>query len=156
MREVRGLKRARALDIERLAIYDFFAANPFLLFARETTAGTRLTLAGFNSRSLGYQSSFHRFATRRGRLRADLSRLVALGLVETLVQDGKIAFAVNEPGLELADKFASLYSQSYRESAATIATELNKLSDKRLRDNVGEWLQAKAFLIDLFDARRAE
>jgi hypothetical protein len=69
MREVRGLKRARALDIERLAIYDFFAANPFLLFARETTAGTRLHVAEQRfvaRRALLSWIRCHRFLDPRG------------------------------------------------------------------------------------------
>lgn len=153
--EVGKLRRPRPLDIERLGLYDFFAANPFLMVESETQAGTRLALAGFDSRALGYQSAFHRFATRRERMRFDLSRLAALGMVETVVQDGRIAFEVSTRGAALADEFASLYAQSYRQSAEVVVTELNKLSDTRLRGSAGKWLQAESFLIDLYDEGRA-
>jgi hypothetical protein len=149
--EVAGLKRPQPLDIDRLGIYDFFAANPFLIFPADSPAGLRLTLAGFNSRSLGYQSSFHRFATRRERLRADLARLVGLNLVQSVVAKGRVAFVVSESGVETSERFVGLYAQGYREAAAAIATALNRLSDTKLRAQVGDWLQAESFLIDLFD-----
>jgi hypothetical protein len=149
--EVGKVKKPRALDIERLGFYDFFAANPFLMVDAESPAGTRLALAGFNSRTLGYQSAAHLFATRRERIRFDLSRLVGLAMVETVIQEGKIAFAVSERGVGLADTFASLYAQSYRESAALVAGAFNKLSDSKLRVEAGNWLRAESFLIDLVD-----
>ena len=141
-----------ALDIERLGFYDFFAANPFLVVPDDERARTRLFLSGFDSRTLGYQSSFHRFATRRQRMRFDLSQLVGYGLVAAEVQDGKVAFALTDHGRDVATSFTSLYAQAYRESSQFIITTLNKLSDQRLHRQAGDWLQSNAFLIDLFDA----
>jgi hypothetical protein len=153
--EVAVLKSPKPLDVERLGIYDFFAASPFLIFPESTRQGLELTLSGFESHALGYQSSFHRFTTRRERMRADISRLVALGLVTVEARDGKVAFAIAEPGSEYAQQFCGLYAQMYRKGASLVAKQLNKLSDSRLRVSVGEWLQAEPFLIDLFDEVRA-
>jgi hypothetical protein len=112
-----------------------------------------LVLAGFNARSLGYQSAFHRFATRRQRMRFDLSRLVAYGLVAATAPGGKVVFAPTEQGVQVAGSFKSLHAQSYRESAQHVISRLNKLSDQRLHRQAGVWLQAESFLIDLFDDR---
>jgi hypothetical protein len=155
MDEVHRTEKPKPLDIERLGFYDFFAANPFLVVPSDEGAGTRLILAGFDSRTLGYQSSFHRFATRRQRMRFDLSRLVAYGLVEASAPGGKVVFTVTSSGASLCESLTSLYALAYRESAQVIITRLNKLSDRRLHDQAGNWLQAKAFLIDLFDTARS-
>lgn len=153
--EVANVRSPKPLDVERLGIYDFFAASPFLIFPQSSRQGVELTLSGFESHALGYQSSFHRFATRRERMRSDISRLVALGLVAVEARDGKVAFAISPTGSEHAQRFSGLYAQAYRRGASAIAKELNKLSDSRLRNKVGEWLQAEPFLIDLFDEVRA-
>jgi hypothetical protein len=152
LRAVDESKKARPVDIERLGFYDFFAANPFLVFESDSRVRRKLELAGFDSRSLSYQSSGHRFATRRGRMQHDLSRLVAYGLVGAGAVGGRLAFDLTDNGRERADSFTALYARAYRRSAELIVAKLNPLSDRRLHEKASEWLEARSFLIDLYDA----
>ena len=68
---VATLELKKPLDIERLGFYDFFVANPFLAVGDDEAARREVALAGFSSYDLSYQSSGHRFANRRARLRND-------------------------------------------------------------------------------------
>jgi hypothetical protein len=151
LRAVDLSKRPQPLDIERLGFYDFFAASPFLIFEDDARARRELELAGFDSRSLSYQSSGHRFATRRGRMQHDLSRLVAYGFVRAGAAGGRLAFDLTDAGRERADAFTALYARAYRRSADLVVKALNRLSDRRLHQQAAEWLEAKPFLIDLYD-----
>jgi hypothetical protein len=144
-------KQHRPLDIERLGFYDFFAANPFLVFQDDDRAKRELELAGFDSRSLSYQSSGHRFVTRRARMQHDLSRLVAYGLVGAGAVGGRLAFDLTDQGRDTANAFTALYARAYRRSAEIVVAKLNPLSDRRLHEQASEWLEAKSFLIDLYD-----
>src|SRR5215471_8213685 len=74
-----SLPLRKPVDIERLGLYDFFAANPFLVIGEDDPMRQEVSLNGFSSYDLSYQSSGHRFASRRKRLRHDLAMLVAYG-----------------------------------------------------------------------------
>jgi hypothetical protein len=125
-------KAARPLDLERLGYYDFFAANPFLVFGGDDER-RELVLAGFDSRNLSYQSSAQRFTNRRSRLQYDLALLVAYGLVRPEVVAKRVAYGLTDDGAKFADRFESLYARSYRKSAQMIVARLNRLTDARLR-----------------------
>jgi len=148
----RGTKLKKALDVERLGYYDFFAANPFALFAREEREGKEIVLAGFSSHDLSYQSSGHRFVTRRGRLQADLAYLVARALVEAAADSEarRVVYQLTEKGLDAAHRFVSIYAQSYRASVGHVLKRLDRLSDSALVREVRTRLEATGQLIDLY------
>jgi len=138
-------------SIDRLAYYEFFADNPFIVIegdkARDRSDRATVELAGFSSIQLGYASSGHRFLSRRRRLQHDVARLVALG-VATL---GSAGYLITDRGAELAGQFRSIYADSYRQSAEIILRRLAPLSGKRLEAKAEEWLGHSWLLIDLLD-----
>jgi len=144
-------KPIKPIDIERLAFYDFFAANPFLIIDGDDPERRDVLLAGFNANSLSYNSSAQRFTNRRGRLQHDLTLLIAYALVEANNVSGRIAYAITERGSALARDLRALYAASYRDSASIVIRRLNKLSDKKLREEARRWLRAEGFLIDIYD-----
>lgn len=144
------LPEVRPADIERISLYDFFADNPFLVFARGTVEHQTLLLAGFDAKNLSYQSSAQRYSSRRERLQSDLARLVAFALVEHATEDRRITYRLTEAGHGLSKGLQSLYANSYRESVRLIGRELNRYSDMSLRHRSRDWLQADELLIDLF------
>lgn len=151
-----SLNLKKPLDIERLSYYDFFAANPFALFASDQEAAKAILLAGFSSDDLSYQSSGHLFVTRRGRLQADLAFLVARALVSTSVGERRVVYSLTEQGSELAPQFASLYAQAYRTSSRHVLRHLDRLSDAALTKEARTRLEATAQLIDLYGIRSGE
>jgi len=148
---VPGLPSPKPMDVERISFYDFFADNPFLVFGRDTDQHQVLVLAGFDSRSLSYQSSAQRFSSRRERLQHDLATLLAYGLVSAEAEARRVAYRLTAPGHERASALRSLYAQAYRKSAELIIRELNRMSDRALQQRTREWLQADELLIDLFE-----
>lgn len=148
---VPGLPSPKPMDIERISFYDFFADNPFLVFGRDTDQHETLVLAGFDSRSLSYQSSAQRFSSRRERLQHDLAALLAYGLVSARAEARRVAYGLTESGRQRARELRSLYAQAYRRSADLVIRELNRLSDRALQQRTRVWLQADDLLIDLFE-----
>jgi hypothetical protein len=146
----------KAMDIERLSYYDFFTANPFALFSAQEDAAKAILLAGFTSNDLSYQSSGHRFVTRRGRLQADLAFLVARALVNPTVGDRRVVYALTDQGTQLAQEFVSLYSHAYRASAGHVLRFLDRLSDSALVREARTRLEATAQLIDLYGVEPQE
>ena len=63
----------------------------------------------------------------------------------------RVAYGVTERGSAIAKELRALYAVSYRESASIVIRRLNKLSDKRLREEARRWLRAEGFLIDIYD-----
>ena len=108
-------------------------------------------MAGFNSNSLSYNSSAQRFTNRRARLQHDLTLLIAYALVEAENVQGRIAYTVTERGSALTRDLRALYAAAYRDSASIVIRRLNKLSDKKLREEARRWLRAEGFLIDIYD-----
>lgn len=141
----------KPLDIERLAFYDFFAANPFLIFGEKDPDRRDVLLAGFNANSLSYNSSAQRFTNRRARLQHDLTLLIAYALAQAENLQGRIAYTVTERGSSTARDLRTLYAAAYRDSAAIVIRRLSKLSDKKLREEARRWLRAEGFLIDIYD-----
>lgn len=138
-------------SIDRLAYYEFFADNPFIVIdgdkARDRAERATVELAGFNRIQLGYASFGQRFLSRRRRLQHDVTRLVALGLA-TLGPDG---YVITDRGEELAGAFRSIYADSYRQSAEIILRRLVPLSGAAIERKVEEWLGHSWLLIDLLD-----
>lgn len=138
-------------SIDRLAYYEFFADNPFIVIdgdrPRDRADRATVELAGFSRIQLGYASSGQRFLSRRRRLQHDLARLVAFGLV-TLNGSG---YTVTEQGESLSGNFRSIYSDSYRASAEIILRRLVGLSGKAMDAKAEEWLGHSWLLVDLLD-----
>ena len=150
------LELKKPLDIERLGFYDFFSANPFLVVAEDEDARRKVTLAGFSSYDLSYQSSGHRFANRRARLRNDLAMLIAYGAATATVEGQRVVYRITDRGQALAGKLASLYADAYRQSAQIVLSRLDSLSDTRLRESAKGWLNDERLLIDLYDVEGEE
>jgi hypothetical protein len=151
-----GLPSPKPMDVERISLYDFFADNPFLIFARGTAEHEALVLVGFDSRNLSYQSSAQRFSSRRERLQHDLAALIAYGLALAATQARRVVYSLTDAGREHAASLHSLYAQSYRTSAEHVGRALNRLSDRALQHQTREWLRADELLIDLFEPIRPE
>lgn len=151
-----GLNLKKPLDVERLSYYDFFAANPFALFSSDETAAKEILLAGFTSNDLSYQSSGHRFVTRRGRLQSDIVFLVARALVSVTVDEHRVVYGLTQQGATTASGFASLYAHAYRTSALHVLTRLDRLSDAALIKEARARLEATGQLIDLYGSEAGE
>jgi hypothetical protein len=133
------------IDRERLGIYDFLAANP-LLVAREEGDPDRFTLrlAGFDDRALGYASPAQRYVTRARQLPADLARLASYGLVSVTVA-GRIRSRLTDRGHDMAAQFTAMYARSYTAAAGIVVRRLRRLSGRKLRENLRDWLTVKAW-----------
>ena len=143
------------LDVERIGYYDFFSANPFLVFGGDKERKRELVLAGLESKSLSYQSSAQRFSNRRARLQHDLALLVAYDLVHPRVHARYVSYGLTDEGRGFATKFGSLYARAYSKSASLIVRHLSKFSDTKIRDEATRWLKAAAFMVDLYDIEGA-
>lgn len=143
------------LDVERIGYYDFFSANPFLVFDSDQEQRRELVLAGLDSKSLSYQSSAQRFSNRRARLQHDIALLVAYGLMHARVHAKSVSYKLTDEGREFACKFGSLYARAYRKSADLVVHHLSRFSDTKIRNEATRWLKAAAFMIDLFDIEEA-
>lgn len=150
------LSLKKPLDIERLGFYDFFSANPFLVVGDDDQAWRGLALTGFSSYDLSYQSSGHRFANRRARLRNDLAMLIAYGAAAATVEGNRVVYRITARGRELVGELKSLYADAYRLSAELVIGRLDRLADKRLREDAKRWLNDERLLIDLYDSAEIE
>lgn len=139
------------LDMERMGYYDFFADNPFLMAVGDDATQRRLSLLGFSSQTLSYQSSAQKFSNRRARLQYDLTRLVAWSLLFPEVEAGKVVYRLSDAGVTAAQRLASLHARSYRQSAQVTIGRLRRLSDTALREQARRWLRAETLIIDLYD-----
>lgn len=137
------------LELDRLGVVDFLAANPFLIVSETESIFDRLRLAGFGSHSLTYAAPGHRFATRRARLQHDIALLVAYGLTLTRVGGGKRYYELTDSGLNLAASLISTYADAYRQSATEVLGRIRRLSDRALRENLREWLKSDPVLYEL-------
>ena len=139
----------RGLHVERLSYYDFFSANPFVIFGPDDVLErSRLHLAGFDERQLSYASAGSRFANRRQRLQHDLSLVVAYGLL-TISATGLV---ITEAGREVAVGLRSIYADQYRESVRVIHARFKRLSDPQLARSARDWLKTPALVLDLYGA----
>jgi hypothetical protein len=140
------------LDLERLSVIEFLAANPFLVVGDDRQERTALRLAGFGEHSLSYAAPGQRFATRRERIVSDVAYLVSFGLAHVVVADQKRVIRATAFGVEMASRLTSVYADGYRESVRRVAPRISKLSDKAMQERLTDWLRADPVLFDLVDA----
>lgn len=140
------------LDLERLSVTEFLAANPFLVIGDDKQERTALKLAGFGEHSLTYAAPGQRFATRRERVMSDVTYLASFGLVTVVIADQKRIVRATPFGLQVADQLTSVYADGYRASVRRVAPRIAKLSDKALQDQLSRWLRADPVLFDLIDS----
>ena len=128
------------IDAERLGIYDFLAMHPLLLARREDDPD-RLTLrlAGFDDRAVAYASPAQRFVSTQLRLARDLADLVGQGLV-SVTAAGRIRYRLTPDGVSMARQFTAMYSQSYVTAARIVIRRTRRLSGRKLREGLREWL----------------
>jgi hypothetical protein len=132
------------IDLERLGMYDFLAAHPLLLArAEDDPDRAALLLAGFDDRALAYASPAQRFVDAQLGLRADVARLVGYGLA-AVTTDGRIRFRVTDSGHVLAGRFTAMYARAYTAAARIVVRRLRRLSGRKLRHSMREWLTVKA------------
>lgn len=144
--------KTEGVNIERIAYYDFFSAQPFLVFGKdETDTKLELLFQGFESTTIGYISSSQRFTNRREKLKHYLAELLTRDLITVNNIDGQLLYSITIKGKEIVSKFKSLYTTAYKKSAAIIIDKLSKMSDKKLTENARVWLKAEPFVIDLYD-----
>jgi hypothetical protein len=140
------------INIERVGYYDFFSAQPFLVFVKEENdAKLELLFHGFESTTIGYISSSQRFTNRREKLKHYLAALLMRDLITVNNVDGQFLYSITGTGKNVASQFKSLYTKAYRMSAGIIINKLSKMSEKKLAENAREWLRAEPFIIDLYD-----
>ena len=145
-------------NLDRVAYFDFFAANPFVVLDGESSekdARDRLTLrlAGFTDRQLNYGAIGHRFTTRRERIQYDLALLVARGLAQVLPD----RYAITSGGADFAQALATVYADAYRTAAGIVFKRFGNLSETRLRAKAERLLGAPWLLIDFMaDVDRAD
>ena len=147
-----GSERKRPLTLDRLAIYEFFSAHPFLIFDTATSIGRALVRAGLEPRSLTYASAPDRLANRRQRVQADVTDLVARNLINVVVRDGRLALELSDEGESTAERLGSLHAQAVRESAKEVIAKLDRLADRTLRSRATTWTQHNALMIDILEA----
>lgn len=138
-----------SLDLHRLGVSDFAASNPLLIFDPSDLAYRRLRLAGFTDHPLSNAAPGQRYAIRRERLVADLTRLVSVGLIRMAAVDARRVFQITDRGVESAERLISVYADAYRASARLMLARISRLSDPRLQAELAKWLRADPVMFDL-------
>jgi hypothetical protein len=144
--------RKHPLTLDRIAIYDFFSAHPFLVFGTETAIGRSLVRAGLEPRSLTYASAPDRLANRRQRVQADVSDLIARRLIDMEALNGRLAIRLPGPGKKIASELHSFHANAIRRSASHVIAKLDKLADRTLQSQARDWTQHNALMIDVLEA----
>ena len=142
----------KGINIERIGYYDFFSAQPFLIFG-EDDKETRLDLIyyGFESKTISYGSSSQRFENRREKLKQYLAGLIVRDLITIENIDGELVYSITETGKIVANMFNTFYDAAYQKSARLVIEKLKNLSNKKISMNAREWLKAEPFIIDLYN-----
>lgn len=140
---------AKLTSLDRLAYFDFFAANPFVVLDGESPqrdARDRLTLrlAGFADRQLNYGTVGHRFTTRRKRIQYDFALLLSRGLAQV----SSDRYAITDSGKQFANALETVYADAYRTAATIVLKRLGSLSETRLRTKAEKLLGTSWLLID--------
>jgi hypothetical protein len=146
----------RRLDLERLAIIEFLAANPFLVIDADSFEAEHLRLRGFGRHSIAYASPGQRFVSRRQRVMADVAQLVALGLASLNANNGRRVVDLTQLGHVTEGRLNSVYADAYRASSRTMVPLVTKLTDAALYKRLEEWLRSDPVLFDLLDVSSAE
>ncbi|WP_432841144.1 hypothetical protein [Dactylosporangium sp. CA-092794] len=148
--EVSAFRRARILlvlavaeegvDAERLGIYEFLAGHPLLLArAEDDPDRTALRLAGFDERTVAYDSPAQRFVTAQLHLSRDLTALVTQGLVRVSAA-GRVTYRLTDEGVDIASRFTAMYAQTYITAVRIVIRRLRRLSGRKLREGLRQWL----------------
>lgn len=140
--------QSAALSIRRASICDFFAASPHLVYGGDQRWKI-LRLRGFASFPLSDASPGHRFATRRELLTFDLSQLIARELITVSVGTGERKVSATNEGLTIAAMLTSTYADAYRESAAMLIRDVERLSETKLDSSVSAWLKVRPEMFEL-------
>jgi len=140
-----------SLNIDRIAYYDFFASQPFLIFNDDEKTKIELLYSGFEPSTIGYISSSQRFTTRREMSKFYLAGLLMRNLIQVNNVGGRYGYSITNPGKEIASKFKSMYIEAYRRSAILTIKKLHHLNEKKLDQNAKQWLKAEPFMIELYD-----
>ncbi|GAA3456092.1 hypothetical protein [Dactylosporangium matsuzakiense] len=128
------------LDAERLGVYEFLAGQPLLVArAGDDPDRTALRLAGFDDRAVAYASPAQRYVTAQLHLNRDLATLVAAGLVAVQAA-GRVTYRLTEEGASMARRFTAMYAQSYITAVRIIVRRLRRMSGRKLRENLRQWL----------------
>jgi hypothetical protein len=144
---------ARAIDLERLGYYDFFAANPFVIFeSNDRLQHAQLHQASFDERQLSYASTGSRFANRRKRLQHDVALLISCGLAGP--RGG--GYGITQNGENFVESLSALYVDQYRESVRVVHERLRRLSDSQLAQASRRWLTTPSLLLDLYGSTDAD
>lgn len=148
----------RVTSLDRLAYFDFFSANPFIVLDgrnpdKDTQDRLTLHLSGFSPGQLTYGSIGHRFTTRKQRLRHDLALLVSRGLVRVSAD----RYSISPAGLELTSNLRTVYSDAYRTAAAIVLQRFGRMPETKLRKVAERLLGTSWLLIDfLADVDRSD
>ncbi|KRQ27342.1 hypothetical protein BKG82_04045 [Mycobacteroides chelonae] len=138
---------AKAIELERLGYYDFFAANPFAIFGTDDELQhAQLHQASFDERQLSYASTGSRFANRRKRLQHDVAVLVAYRLAQ--MRHG--GYEITSMGQDFVESLTALYVDQYRQSVRVVHSRLRLLSDNQLSQAARGWLKTPSLLLDLY------
>lgn len=150
-RTIYDLDSNKGIDLERLIYYEFFSANPFLVFSEEDPEWLDLQIFGFEIKTIEYLSSSQIYQTRRTSMRIYLSFLLSRDLIFVSNYNGKLNYYITNLGLEVSNNLNSFYSIRYRKSISLIIKKLKNYSDKKLWEESSKWLEAKSFQVDLYD-----
>lgn len=145
-------EQAHKLDIERLSVIEFLAANPFLVLPEGSKTSNELRIRGFGKASISYASPGQRFVSRRARIASDTAQLVAFGLASVSAHEGRRVLCATPAGVKAAVKLCSVYADAYRFSTSAVLPIVMKLSPKQMRERLKGWLRADPIFFDLFDS----
>lgn len=139
-------------SLDRLAYFDFFAANPFIAInssneRKDSREELTLRLAGFTSGQIDYGSIGPRFITRRARIKYDLISLLARGLAE--ISDNE--YKISARGAEISDSLNSLYAESYRTAAGIVLSRYGRMTDLKIQKIVESAIGVNWLTIDFLD-----
>lgn len=154
--EVVMQRRAITKTLDRLAYYDFFAANPYMVVsgdeARDVRDRLSLRLLAFSENQVSYNATGQRFVSRRRRIQHDMTRLVGLGLGRLSDASG---WHLTSQGSEIAARLDTQYADAFRHSADLVVRRLHSLSDRAMRTNAERWLGQSWLLVDFLDDVRS-
>lgn len=138
-------------SIDRIAIYEFFSDNPWMIIEGERPLDRRdrlaIEVAGFAIDQLAYSSVSFRYLSRRELIRDDMGFLLVRGLI--LVQHDQ--YRISSRGMMIAAQMHSSYAQAYRTSAGIVVRRLASRSNNALEKDVERWLGKSWLLLDLLE-----
>lgn len=143
--------KKKLVSIERISYYDFFSANPLLIFNDNLSIKNKLVYEGFPSNTISYISSSHRFINRMEKLKYYMSYLISRDLIDIANCDGRINYLITNKGTDVSNSIKTFYANAYKESCRIVIKHLESMSDTKLWKESQKWLKAENFVIDLID-----